>query len=184
MKLPILCVAMAGLAVSANATTYVGSEAFSGASVSLSVSTDGILGAVSQSDITGWNLNITDGAGSVNMNPGNSGLLLLIGGLTATQTALSFDFTGGGAFLFEKTSIGDGGPFWCAAAIAGCGGGGNAIAVSTQWGENPIEQNFLAGEVVLATAVPEAATWSMMMLGVGGLGASLRARRSRVTVKA
>lgn len=42
-------------------------------------------------------------------------------------------------------------------------------------------KNYLLGGVALTPAVPEPATWAMMLLGFGGMGVSLRRRRRSAT---
>lgn len=176
--------AMAALAAGgASATTYVSNSTIGSASINFSVTTDGVTGALSASDITSWNIAITDGAGSVDMTPGNSQVLVVGSALTATPTALLFNFSGSGLVLFEQATIGDSGPFWCA-TNGGCYGESSpSIGVSTVYGENPIEQVGFEGTHVIATAggVPEPTSWALMLLGVGGLGAALRSRRKAVT---
>jgi hypothetical protein len=167
-----------GLSANASTITYTSMESFDGATVDLSITTDGVIGVVGTSDITNWNISITDPSGSVDMTPLLNGQVDISGSaFTATPTALSFNFdTGlGGFVLFELGTIGDSGQFWCA-TNGGCYPGETppAIGVSTLNGEGVIEQMGLAGETVIATAgsstIPEPSTWAMMLLGFVGLG--------------
>jgi hypothetical protein len=165
----------------AGATTYTGVQNIDGATADLSITTDGVIGIVNQSDITAFNVNITDAAGSIDLSDANSGLDLDGSALTATPTALQFDFdaTGYNFALFElKPTYFT--PFYCI-ATKGCYPGGStpAIGLSTQVGESPLEQIGESGLVTVATvpqvsAVPEPSTWALMLFGIGGLGMALR----------
>jgi len=143
-----------------HATTYTGFESFDGATVSLSITTDGVIGVVATSDITSWNINITDPAGSFNLTPLNSQEIVSPSGdLTASATALTFNFSGpfGTQLVFENPTIGANGPFYCATSSADCFPGqltNGAIGVSTQSPESPVEQIALSNtSFVIGTAV-------------------------------
>jgi hypothetical protein len=80
-------------------------------------------------------------------------------------------------------------------------GGPGSVSVNLTKGFNPIEivqfedggftgltvtENgaALGGNEIVTTAVPEPATWAMMLAGFGGLGAAMRARRRSVAATA
>jgi hypothetical protein len=166
----------------AQATTYVGNESFGSATISLSFTTDGATGALASSDITAWNIDITDGSGSVDLTNFNSGMLLL-GGLTATSTGLFFDFDpDGNQFAIQFGGIGTGNAFWCAQSnnaacfdLTGVAG----IGENSQFGGIPLNKDLLTGDVeIAAVGTPEPAVWALMLAGFAGLGAVLRSRRS------
>jgi len=72
----------------------------------------------------------------------------------------------------------------------GVGGGGNAIAVAGPWSETvKYSLNFTGGNgsnfngTANLTAVPEPATWGLMLLGFGAMGGMLRTRNRKVRVR-
>jgi len=52
-----------------------------------------------------------------------------------------------------------------------------AVAVKNNDGAATLTQTFNAGSVQVPAVIPEPATWGMMILGFGGIGALLRRRR-------
>jgi hypothetical protein len=164
------------LASPASATTYLGTSSFDGATVSLSITTDGVTGTpLGTNDITSWDINITDLAGSVDLTLSDSQVLVMGTDLTATPTALSFNFSGDtGLVLFQKTIIGDQGPFYCVDSLGSCWGAGSpAEGASTESGSTQtIEALSQSGTLVLATvsATPLPSTWLMLLSGFVGLG--------------
>ena len=109
----------AGLATGpSRATTYLGSESFDGATVQLSITTDGVVGPVASSNILSWDITITDPSGQFELTPANSdaNVINILTGtdLTASATELTYNFSfDGGLFLIESPHIGANGPFWC-----------------------------------------------------------------------
>ena len=181
-----LAAALATATTGAYATTYTGVRTFDGTTVDLSLTTDGVTGVVNQGDILSWNIAITDVAGSADLTPADSqfGILGNAGDMTATPTALTFNFSGGnGIWLWEQTTIGDGGPYYCIDGTGACDF--TSEEASTQWGEADQVGQFVEGSQVIATAgVPEPATWAMMLVGFGGLGMAMRSRRRQAVATA
>ena len=212
MKLKLLTAltataAMMIAATGANATTYLGQGEFDGASYEMFVMTDGTMGALNQSNITNWKVTVSDSHGSLVMTPSNSGLGfyhdIFTGGdvdgfdnghLTATPTALSFDFAGafadGSGLLWIGTSYfpEPAGEVGHSAVLciqgAGCiddtsGPGFGLSGDAVNYELIPASGNQVIATVYGPGTVPEPATWAMMMMGVFGLGAVLRRRRAQ-----
>jgi hypothetical protein len=186
----LLSVATATLIFSsavAGATTYTSVQHIGDATVDFSLTTDGVIGAVSQSDVTAFNIDITDRAGSVDLTDANSRLDFYAetaplgsntSALTATPTALQYNFDSPGfgfAYFYEAASVTQT-PFYCL-STSGCFAGQNgmpAIGVSTQQGNSPIDQIAESGVVTIASAAPEPSDWALMLLGIGGIGYMFR----------
>jgi probable HAF family extracellular repeat protein len=142
--------------ISAPMTTYVGTRSFDGATVQLSITTDGVDGAVAGSNIISWNIVVTDATGSIDMTPANSQIYISGNDLTATPSALSFNFSGGaGGLAFQLGSIGNGEAFYSVESDLDLflGSGENAEGATTQIDNpSPIESVLQSGSQVLATA--------------------------------
>jgi hypothetical protein len=174
----VACALVVG-AMQAQATTYTGSNSFDGASYNLSITTNGATGVITTGDITSWNIDITDPAGTFDLIPSNSQEdVIAPGDLTATAAALTFNFSGvnGTQLIFEHPTVGADGPFFCATSSANCFPGqssNGSIGVSTQSPESPIEQTALSGDFVLGTSgapvTPLPATLPLFATGLGAL---------------
>lgn len=183
------------VASSANAATFVGSRTVGAGTADLSITTDGTVGTLSTANVLDWTITVTDSFGSFTLfgplSGGNSNLLLVGPGLSATATDLLYDFGSTGLALFQSPSNGSGGPFYCVQSSSNCfdsgGFGGPAEALSSIacCAPGDLERMALRGNVVLASvrnAVPEPGTWAMMIAGFGLVGGAMRRRKANVKV--
>ncbi len=104
--------------------------------------------------------------------------------LSATASGLFFNFSGSGLALLQNPNVGSGINFICFAATTGCDGVGNGIRISTNTFGDGIPQTGLQ-QIGVATggAIPEPASWAMLIAGFGLVGAAAR-RRATATVAA
>lgn len=80
------------------------------------ITTDGTLGALRSGDIVSSNLQLIDNLNAVNdftLTSSNSAIALTDGLLSATDTDLSFDYSGRGDFLIQATPLGSGAHYLC-----------------------------------------------------------------------
>jgi hypothetical protein len=173
-----LLTSIVALGSSANASiTYRGMESFDGATVDLSITTDGLIGTLGTNDIINWNVKVDEGAifGSVDLTPADSQEEVAGSELRATPWGLLFNFTNAMEtlefFLIEEPVIGSNGPFWCAANNGCYPYNTQALSANTLTDDIAAYNAYmdLNGETVIAT-IPEVSTSTMMALGFAGLG--------------
>jgi hypothetical protein len=178
-KYTLAVAALAALAASTAqaAITYSGSVSAvnTGATASYTITTDGTLGTLSASNFTGYTLSING------VDSSGTGINNFLGGNTsATTTALSFDFSAFGALVFY-----DGNSYLCFLGT----GQGTCVSEPTPsigfgvFSTGPVSAyDPRSGVQVIATAgaVPEPASWAMLIAGFGLTGAAMRRRKVAV----
>jgi len=147
-------------------------------SVTGTIVTDGATGTLAQADILDWNLLLNDGSGTFTLlgplSGSNSAVLLLGTDVTATLSALLFNFSGPpGALLIQYPGIGSGMDFWCLeSANINCTGAGVGETVDVN-SPFPGQHVALQGNLVFATTgngVPEPGTLALLGVALAGLG--------------
>ncbi len=180
----LICLASAfTIAAPAWSTSYVVNQSIgaSGA-VTGTIDTDGTIGTLSGADFTAWNLLLTGAGASFVLTNLNSNVYLTGTGTTATATDISFDFSGAsaGTLLFQAGGYGSGNTYWCNASAAGACRQGTTVAPESYFSpsfqtEARTGDQIIAGNAV--AAVPEPASWAMMLGGFGAIGGAMRSRR-------
>ena len=163
---------------------YTISRTVGTASINGFIETNGTTGTLASTDITDWNLVLTNGATTLDLKgplSGNTSVDLdsdLMGDLTATATALSFNFgaTNGGFLLFQSPGLfGTGEQYYCVAASnlsTPCVAGEDIVPISIL-DPTYAHSGALAGDEIIArlsSPVPEPGTallLSTMLLAVG-----------------
>lgn len=174
----VLLAATALAAVSpAYATTYLVNQTVGGFAVTGQIVTDGTVGQLSRTNISSYSFTFQGQTSSGNI----SQITALGSNLVASATSLTYNFsnTNSGYFYF---GLGNG-SYYCLQNngcydFTGAGIGIRALSSAS---------SRQAGIVTIATAaaagaVPETATWGMMIAGFGMMGAAMRTRRRRTTV--
>jgi hypothetical protein len=141
-------------------------------SVTGSLTTDGTIGALAAADFTDWNLtlSIPSAGETFVLTTANSVVLEQGSDVTATATAISFNFSGAdNGFLLFQDGLFSGQHYWCnATAFDTCFQGKSVVPVfvGTAFG-NVAASGDLA---IATTGVPEPSTWAMLIAGFVGLG--------------
>lgn len=182
-----LAVAWSLPAAAANITYSVDAYVGPFGHITGSVTTDGTIGLLNASNFLNWTLNVQgDGASDV-LNDGNSGVFT--GGTATTATAgnIFFDFGAlNASFLLFQKNFSSGNSYACAASTP-------FPSTPCYQGASLVPENYLSpsaqfqlfeGNQIIASvaAVPEPATWAMMIAGFGLAGAAMRRRNVRTSV--
>jgi len=179
-SIALAAIASAMLANGAYAATYIVDPLnVPGASVTGTITTDGTLGALGYSNFTGLDLTVSDGNNSGHLDLSNLLNLAAYGSATvliATNAGLFFDFSSNDAQGFAAFNFGSTGYCFTAGGIT-CFGTDHSE--SLQAGGAYYEGPRLSGLVRIAhvDAVPEPASWALMLGGFGLVGGALRSRR-------
>ena len=187
--------ALAMGATAADATVYLGNRTAnldrgsSGpATASLSLTTDGTLGALAVSNVIAWSVVMTDSRGTVTLDQTNSAFLAFQSALFATATDITFDFdqqVTSCVYIQRDAPL----AYYGVETRGGCTGGAfSGFGESLYTGSGGIgAYENRTGIVVIAsalspTAVPEPASWALMIAGFGLVGGAMRSR-AKVTVR-
>jgi hypothetical protein len=160
------------------------------------ITTDGTIGDLTTANITGWNLTVFGSNAVTTTLVSGNGTALRVGGnaLEATATELLFDFsdTNSAYLIVGRTPLFQGGSYFCASGTPGyqdgvptaegeapCFAGISAVPISFSDPSTRLS-GAIADVRVLGTvaAVPEPASWLMMISGFGLIGAGMRRRRA------
>ena len=180
-----------GLATAAAAApiVYTGARTITSANGTIAatytIDTDGTTGSTIDaiSHITGYSITLNDGVSQFTFGRTSTGGDSVYGSFTATATALSIGSNDGLNFnTNNQTAVGqylgllNFGSFFTQAQIAD--------AAHTTY----VSQFMFTGSNTIATAapaaaVPEAATWATMILGMGAVGFAMRRRRVSTRVR-
>ena len=171
----------------AEAATYIANRTIGNGSANISITTDGTIGTLGTANILDWTIVLTQGADSFTLkgpaSGANSVVLVQGSALSATNTGLAFDFSGAqnSLFIIQAPSLGSAQTFWCV-EVSGCAGGASTedLLAGPNFGDRTY-QSYSGVQVIasLSSAVPEPATWAMMIIGFGAVGSMVRTSRRR-----
>ena len=171
----ILILGLLALSQSAQAITYNVNRVIGAGTVLGTVTTDGTIGLLDETNFLAWSLTIDegDGQGPFLLTEANSeAIVQTSSNLSATATELLYDFVAPGWAAFQNPAQSSGINFWC---VGLCTGPGSPIEAVMR------EGTFFSGESVsksgvhvIASTVPEPTTALLLACGLVGIGVRRR----------
>jgi hypothetical protein len=150
---------------------YTVNQTIGGGSVIGTITTNGTIGIIDQSDFVSWDLDLNGLDATHHITNGNSVVVVSGSNVSATSTEVSFSFSGPAGFLLFQDGLFSGTQYWCNASTgADCFQGKSVVPES--FNSPSAEFASATGDQVIGTvaAVPEPSTWAMMILGFAGVG--------------
>lgn len=164
-------------------STFNGSQTVGTFSATYTIVTDGVTGPLDSSNIISWSVTLNNGSLTPSFSNSDGGALYLVNSqLSSDGVNLLWDYglgdsnTDGYAYFVNGA---DPRSFLCF-QLNGCvDASRGSVWIADPW---PIEVQTTSqrGQQIIASisgAVPEPATWAMMLLGFGGIGFAMRRRR-------
>jgi hypothetical protein len=163
----------AALACAGN-ITYTLNDPIGPGGVTGDIVTDGTIGPIFDANIVDFNLLLSDGTNTFDLTgplSGNNAVFAMEGGIVASATQLTYNFSGLTIDFFENPTIGSGINYLC--FVGGTGGctfeNGEAVSITGL----VVQTVSLSGTHVIATAgssgVPEPSTFALLALGAVAL---------------
>ena len=170
---------LSGTSATAAPITYNVNQVIGLGSVVGTIQTNGNLGALTSGDVLGFDLVVNGPGASVELTQATSIVKTEGSNLSASGKNLFFDYSGASGFLlFQFGQFGTGQKYYCNASVEGtCFQGASAIPDSFNSVSASVEAR--SGSQIIGTAVPEPASWAMLMLGFATVGLAAR-RKSKV----
>lgn len=176
--------------------TYIVDQTIGNGGVTGTITTDGTIGTLDISQFVAWDLTVigTGNSGLESYNLTNANSVVLNYGangyygaysddVTATAQHIYFNFSGSdaGYLGFQSGGAYTGDHYWCSATGNqgfDCLAGGQT-ATPVDYSDSSTQfQAFSGNQIIATTAVPESATWALVLAGFAGLGlAGYRATR-------
>lgn len=174
LVLAALAVSITMVSAPVLATTYTGAQQLNSIFAEYTIITDGVIGNLKSTDITSFSVSLSDGASRAFLT---QNIAKDVGDFSATPASL-FTNNAAGFFGYNGSSYLD---FQHGFTIA------EINDVSGHEAGGAFEPNNVAFATVIpavAPAVPEPATWAMMIVGFGAVGLAIRRRQEvRTTVR-
>lgn len=178
----VVVLALAGTTANAATILYNVNQTIGLGGVVGTIETNGTFGTLTQADIVGFDLVVSAPGAAVELTDANSVIVTQGSNFTADAASLFFDYSGAapGFLLFQLGSFGTGMKYYCNSSVSDtCFQGASAVPESFDSPSVQVEPR--AGNQVIASvaaAVPEPASWAMMLGGFLVVGAAMR-RTSR-----
>jgi hypothetical protein len=171
LRLAIAAAMLLGVDYAHASITYDVNQTIGQGSVIGSITTSGITGILHASNIENWNLQLNGDGASVTLTNFNSDLTVVNDYLTATPTALSFNFDGAGSgyMLFQAMGGANGQSYYCNATSLGtCFQGASVVPLF--YTDTSSQFATASGNIIIGTVSSVPVPSAVWLFGTGLFG--------------